>query len=229
MSETETSPRGLSSTLLIFFLAAGRFTFNADLSSLSWDYFLCEFLILAVSYSCRFNISGKKMNQIRRIKFYLLDSLVPWPLSGRNQSKDVLVQLLDREVWQHRDPGFLLPQLRFMSPWKLHRQLIARFFHSPARLVIPSSQPYYCCWYITMTSCQPTSLRSFSSDRSHTLSHASYLRDSAMIDDTVVIPSHQVCDFLPLRFCFLEAFSTLSDVGNIWKIFNLKKTQTKLS
>ncbi|XP_033015987.1 ankyrin-2 isoform X48 [Lacerta agilis] len=36
------------------------------------------------------------------------------------------------------------------------------------------------------------SLRSFSSDRSHTLSHTSYLRDSAMIDDTVVIPSHQV-------------------------------------
>ncbi|XP_056659022.1 ankyrin-2 isoform X37 [Monodelphis domestica] len=36
------------------------------------------------------------------------------------------------------------------------------------------------------------SLRSFSSDRSHTLSHASYLRDSAMIDETVVIPSHQV-------------------------------------
>ncbi|XP_025146478.3 ankyrin-2 isoform X48 [Bubalus bubalis] len=31
-----------------------------------------------------------------------------------------------------------------------------------------------------------------SSDRSHTLSHASYLRDSAMIDDTVVLPSHQV-------------------------------------
>ncbi|KFW64599.1 Ankyrin-2, partial [Pygoscelis adeliae] len=29
-------------------------------------------------------------------------------------------------------------------------------------------------------------------DRSHTLSHASYLRDSAMIDDTVVIPSQQV-------------------------------------
>ncbi|XP_071600165.1 ankyrin-2 isoform X4 [Heliangelus exortis] len=36
------------------------------------------------------------------------------------------------------------------------------------------------------------SLRSFSSDRSHTLSHASYLRDSAMIDETVVIPSQQV-------------------------------------
>uniref|UniRef100_A0A8B9RWS3 Ankyrin 2 n=1 Tax=Accipiter nisus TaxID=211598 RepID=A0A8B9RWS3_9AVES len=36
------------------------------------------------------------------------------------------------------------------------------------------------------------SLRSFSSDRSHTLSHASYLRDSAMIDDMVVIPSQQV-------------------------------------
>ncbi|XP_053425707.1 ankyrin-2 isoform X25 [Nycticebus coucang] len=36
------------------------------------------------------------------------------------------------------------------------------------------------------------SLRSFSSDRSHTLSHASYLRDSAMIDDSIVIPSHQV-------------------------------------
>ncbi|XP_060042184.1 ankyrin-2 isoform X7 [Erinaceus europaeus] len=36
------------------------------------------------------------------------------------------------------------------------------------------------------------SLRSFSSDRSHTLSHASYLRDSGMIEDTVVIPSHQV-------------------------------------
>ncbi|XP_072480730.1 ankyrin-2 isoform X1 [Notamacropus eugenii] len=34
--------------------------------------------------------------------------------------------------------------------------------------------------------------RSDSSDRSHTLSHASYLRDSAMIDETVVIPSHQV-------------------------------------
>ncbi|XP_055972819.1 ankyrin-2 isoform X17 [Sorex fumeus] len=36
------------------------------------------------------------------------------------------------------------------------------------------------------------SLRSFSSDRSHTLSHASYLRDSAVIDETVVVPSHQV-------------------------------------
>ncbi|XP_074398026.1 ankyrin-2 isoform X19 [Zonotrichia albicollis] len=36
------------------------------------------------------------------------------------------------------------------------------------------------------------SLRSFSSDRSHTLSHASYLRDSAMIDDTVLIPNQQV-------------------------------------
>ncbi|XP_068044400.1 ankyrin-2 isoform X19 [Anomalospiza imberbis] len=31
-----------------------------------------------------------------------------------------------------------------------------------------------------------------SSDRSHTLSHASYLRDSTMIDDTVVMPSQQV-------------------------------------
>ncbi|XP_067324757.1 ankyrin-2 isoform X9 [Anolis sagrei] len=36
------------------------------------------------------------------------------------------------------------------------------------------------------------SLRSFSSDKSHTLSHVSYLRDSTMIDDAVVIPSHQV-------------------------------------
>ncbi|KAM5255850.1 ankyrin-2 [Ctenodactylus gundi] len=36
------------------------------------------------------------------------------------------------------------------------------------------------------------SLRSFGSDRSHTLSHASYLRDNAVIEDTVVIPSHQV-------------------------------------
>ncbi|XP_021102253.1 ankyrin-2 isoform X6 [Heterocephalus glaber] len=36
------------------------------------------------------------------------------------------------------------------------------------------------------------SLRSFSSDRSHTLSHTSYLRDSAMVDDAIVIPSHQV-------------------------------------
>ncbi|XP_033612111.1 ankyrin-2 isoform X38 [Fukomys damarensis] len=36
------------------------------------------------------------------------------------------------------------------------------------------------------------SLRSFSSDRSHTLSHASYLRDSAVMDDAIVIPSHQV-------------------------------------
>ncbi|XP_054999273.1 ankyrin-2 isoform X23 [Sorex araneus] len=31
-----------------------------------------------------------------------------------------------------------------------------------------------------------------SSDRSHTLSHASHLRDSAVIDETVVVPSHQV-------------------------------------
>ncbi|XP_033612106.1 ankyrin-2 isoform X32 [Fukomys damarensis] len=31
-----------------------------------------------------------------------------------------------------------------------------------------------------------------SSDRSHTLSHASYLRDSAVMDDAIVIPSHQV-------------------------------------
>uniref|UniRef100_A0A8C9N8N8 Ankyrin 2 n=1 Tax=Serinus canaria TaxID=9135 RepID=A0A8C9N8N8_SERCA len=38
------------------------------------------------------------------------------------------------------------------------------------------------------------SLRSFSSDRSHTLSHTSYLRDSAMIDDTVLIPSQQVTE-----------------------------------
>ncbi|XP_060102884.1 ankyrin-2 isoform X9 [Heteronotia binoei] len=30
------------------------------------------------------------------------------------------------------------------------------------------------------------------SDRSHTLSHTSYMRDSTMIDDTVIIPSHQV-------------------------------------
>ncbi|XP_039194242.1 ankyrin-2 isoform X46 [Crotalus tigris] len=36
------------------------------------------------------------------------------------------------------------------------------------------------------------SLRSFSSDRSRTLSHTSYLRDSTMIDDTVIIPSHQI-------------------------------------
>lgn len=36
------------------------------------------------------------------------------------------------------------------------------------------------------------SLRSFSSDRSHTLSHASCLRDSAMMDDVIVLPSHQV-------------------------------------
>ncbi|XP_066240102.1 ankyrin-2 isoform X49 [Saccopteryx leptura] len=36
------------------------------------------------------------------------------------------------------------------------------------------------------------SLRSFSSDRSHTLSHASYLRDSAMIDEAVLMPSHKV-------------------------------------
>uniref|UniRef100_A0A8C5S3B8 Ankyrin 2 n=1 Tax=Laticauda laticaudata TaxID=8630 RepID=A0A8C5S3B8_LATLA len=35
-------------------------------------------------------------------------------------------------------------------------------------------------------------LRSFSSDRSRTLSHTSYLRDSTMIDDTVIIPSHQI-------------------------------------
>uniref|UniRef100_A0ABM5GJM7 Ankyrin-2 isoform X30 n=1 Tax=Pogona vitticeps TaxID=103695 RepID=A0ABM5GJM7_9SAUR len=31
-----------------------------------------------------------------------------------------------------------------------------------------------------------------SSDKSHTLSHVSYMRDSTMIDDAVVIPSHQV-------------------------------------
>ncbi|KAM4809175.1 uncharacterized protein WCC33_012587 [Rhinophrynus dorsalis] len=36
------------------------------------------------------------------------------------------------------------------------------------------------------------SLRSFSSDRSHSMSHASYLRGSAMIDDTVIIPNEQV-------------------------------------
>ncbi|XP_072261852.1 ankyrin-2 isoform X24 [Pyxicephalus adspersus] len=36
------------------------------------------------------------------------------------------------------------------------------------------------------------SLRSFSSDRSHTMSHSSYLRGSAMIDDTVIIPHDQV-------------------------------------
>ncbi|XP_039194233.1 ankyrin-2 isoform X38 [Crotalus tigris] len=34
--------------------------------------------------------------------------------------------------------------------------------------------------------------RSDSSDRSRTLSHTSYLRDSTMIDDTVIIPSHQI-------------------------------------
>ncbi|CAH2300727.1 ankyrin-2 isoform X11 [Pelobates cultripes] len=36
------------------------------------------------------------------------------------------------------------------------------------------------------------SLQSFSSDRAHTLSHASYLRGSAMIDDTMIIPHEQV-------------------------------------
>ncbi|XP_077332890.1 ankyrin-2 isoform X12 [Lithobates pipiens] len=36
------------------------------------------------------------------------------------------------------------------------------------------------------------SLRSFSSDRSHMMSHSSYLRGSAMIDDTVIIPHDQV-------------------------------------
>ncbi|OCT97136.1 hypothetical protein XELAEV_18009359mg, partial [Xenopus laevis] len=36
------------------------------------------------------------------------------------------------------------------------------------------------------------SLRSFSSDRSHSVSHTSYLRGSAMIDDTVIIPNEQV-------------------------------------
>ncbi|XP_053559560.1 ankyrin-2 isoform X20 [Bombina bombina] len=36
------------------------------------------------------------------------------------------------------------------------------------------------------------SLRSFSSDRSHTMSHASYLRGSAMIDETVIMPHEQV-------------------------------------
>lgn len=43
-----------------------------------------------------------------------------------------------------------------------------------------------------MASCHPTSLRSFSSDRSHPPGHASYLRDSAVTDDAVLIPSHQV-------------------------------------
>ncbi|XP_054419679.1 ankyrin-2 isoform X2 [Pteronotus mesoamericanus] len=36
------------------------------------------------------------------------------------------------------------------------------------------------------------SLRSFSSDRSHTLSHASCLRDSTMTDDAILTPGHQV-------------------------------------
>lgn len=70
--------------------------------------------------------------------------------------------------------------------------LIARFSHSPTRSVMTPLQHPVCCWCIALASYQPPSLRSFSSDRSHTLSHASYLRDSAMIDDTVVIPSQQV-------------------------------------
>uniref|UniRef100_A0A2K6D9R4 Ankyrin 2 n=1 Tax=Macaca nemestrina TaxID=9545 RepID=A0A2K6D9R4_MACNE len=49
------------------------------------------------------------------------------------------------------------------------------------------------------------SLRSFSSDRSHTLSHASYLRDSAVMDDSVVIPSHQVCDIFFLVSFMVDA------------------------
>ncbi|KAG8592955.1 hypothetical protein GDO81_000681 [Engystomops pustulosus] len=40
--------------------------------------------------------------------------------------------------------------------------------------------------------CQPTSLRSFSSDRSHSVSHHSYPRSSAIIDDSVIIPHDQV-------------------------------------
>lgn len=74
--------------------------------------------------------------------------------------------------------------------------LMACFSHSPTWSVMPPSQHHLYCWYIAMASHQPTSLRSFSSDRSHTLSHASYLRDSAMIDDTVVIPSQQVSKLL---------------------------------
>ena len=50
-----------------------------------------------------------------------------------------------------------------------------------------------------------------------------------MIDDTVVIPSHQVRDLLPLPLCFPETFLAFSDVGNVWrKIFNLKKKKTVL-
>ena len=64
--------------LLIFFLAAGRFTFNTDLSSLSWDYFLCEFLILAVSYSCWFKtFLGRKWIRLGVSNFIFWIPLCP--------------------------------------------------------------------------------------------------------------------------------------------------------
>lgn len=53
---------------------------------------------------------------------------------------------------------------------------------------------------VTMTTCHPTSLRSFGSDRPHALSHASCLRDSNLIDDGVA-PSHQVGLSAGLRVC----------------------------
>lgn len=75
MSESETCAFILFSLKtifpLIFFLVSGGLTFNSDLSNLSWNYFQCEFLILAVSKPQLLvsDISGKKMNQIRSIKF----------------------------------------------------------------------------------------------------------------------------------------------------------------
>ncbi|XP_062837389.1 ankyrin-2 isoform X41 [Anolis carolinensis] len=59
---------------------------------------------------------------------------------------------------------------------------------------LPSSHFIGCMNYLrhSLEEGRSDSLRSFSSDKSHTLSHISYLRDSTMIDDAVVIPSHQV-------------------------------------
>lgn len=97
-----------------------------------------------------------------------------------------------RQGAQQRCLKLCFPWLCSAAPGSCMVLLTARFSHSPTRSVMTPLQHPVCCWCIALASYQPSSLRSFSSDRSHTLSHASYLRDSAMIDDTMVIPSQQV-------------------------------------
>lgn len=86
------SPRAVFYSTIIFPSCREIYISFTDLSSLSWDYFLCEFLILAVSYSCRFNtFLGRKWIRLGGSNFIFWIPLCPGHWVVGTSPKDVLV------------------------------------------------------------------------------------------------------------------------------------------